>query len=63
MARHVAYFLREPRLGAVKRRLGAEIGDLAAWQFYRRTVRRVLPLCVRACVCVWCVCVCACVCA
>jgi len=43
MARHVAYFLREPRLGAVKRRLGAEIGDLAAWQFYRRTVRRVLP--------------------
>lgn len=43
MARHVGYFLREPRLGAVKRRLGAEIGHVAAWQFYRRTVRHVLP--------------------
>lgn len=47
MARHVAYFLREPRLGAVKSRLGAEIGHAAAWQFYRRTVRRVLPPLVR----------------
>jgi rSAM/selenodomain-associated transferase 1 len=35
-------FARPPRLGRVKRRLAAEIGDLAALQFYRRTLRRLL---------------------
>ena len=27
-------FLKAPRLGAVKTRLGASIGSLAAWRFY-----------------------------
>ena len=26
---------RAPRLGAVKRRLARDVGDLAAWRFYR----------------------------
>ncbi len=39
---HLVVFARAPRLGAVKRRLAADIGDVAAWQFYRRTLARVL---------------------
>jgi rSAM/selenodomain-associated transferase 1 len=29
---------RAPRLGAVKRRLARDVGDLAAWRFYRHTL-------------------------
>src|SRR5262245_46049775 len=35
-------FARAPRLGRVKRRLAAEIGDVAALRFYRRTLARLL---------------------
>lgn len=35
---HLVIFARAPRLGGVKRRLAADIGDLAAWRFYRRTL-------------------------
>lgn len=35
-------FARAPRLGRVKRRLAAEIGDVAALRFYRRTLLRLL---------------------
>jgi uncharacterized protein len=38
----VIVFARSPRLGAVKRRLAAGIGDLAALRFYRRTTQLVL---------------------
>ena len=41
--RHLAIFLKEPRLGRVKARLGRDIGHAEAWLFYRRLVRRVLP--------------------
>ncbi len=41
--RHVALFLKEPRLGRVKGRLARDIGAPAAWRFYRRLVRRVGP--------------------
>jgi rSAM/selenodomain-associated transferase 1 len=40
--RHLVVFLRAPRLGRVKTRLGAEIGALTALHFYRATVERVL---------------------
>ncbi|MGE0747522.1 MAG: TIGR04282 family arsenosugar biosynthesis glycosyltransferase [Rhodospirillales bacterium] len=40
--RHVVVFMREPALGAVKHRLAAGIGDVAAWRFYRDTSRAVL---------------------
>jgi len=40
--RHVVVFARAPALGAVKRRLAAGIGDVAAWRFYRDTTRTVL---------------------
>ncbi len=40
--KHLVVFARAPRLGAVKRRLAADIGDVAAWQFYRRTLAHVL---------------------
>ncbi len=43
--RHVAVFLRAPRLGRVKGRLARDIGPAAAWRFYRRLVRaRIVPL-------------------
>ncbi len=32
---HLVVFVKAPRLGTVKRRLAADIGDLAAWRFYR----------------------------
>ena len=41
--RHLAIFLKEPRLGRVKGRLARDIGHAEAWLFYRRLVRRVLP--------------------
>jgi uncharacterized protein len=34
-ALHVVVMARAPRLGAVKRRLARDVGDLAAWRFYR----------------------------
>lgn len=40
--RHVVIFLRTPRLGRVKTRLAAGIGDLAALRFYRRTSEHLL---------------------
>jgi uncharacterized protein len=38
----VIVFARSPRLGAVKRRLAAGIGDFAALRFYRRTTQNIL---------------------
>ncbi len=40
-------FARAPRLGRVKRRLAAEIGQAAALHFYRRTLMRLLARVVR----------------
>lgn len=34
-SRHLVIFARRPRLGVGKRRLAADVGDLAAWQFQR----------------------------
>lgn len=39
---HLIVFTRPARLGAVKTRLGAEIGLGEAWRFHRRTVRAML---------------------
>ena len=39
---HLVVFARQPRLGAVKTRLGREIGMVAAAIFYRRALARVL---------------------
>ena len=41
-ARHLIVFLRAPRLGAVKTRLAADIGALAAWRFYRGCTARII---------------------
>ncbi len=41
-ARHLVIFLRAPRLGRVKSRLAAGIGDVAALRFYRETSAQVL---------------------
>ena len=41
--RHLAIFLKEPRLGRAKGRLARDVGYGEAWLFYRRLVRRVLP--------------------
>ena len=41
-ARHLIVFLRAPRLGAVKTRLAADIGAVAAWRFYRGCTARIL---------------------
>lgn len=35
----VYIFARAPMIGAVKRRLAADIGDMEAWRFYRETTR------------------------
>ena len=40
--RHVIIFARAPRIGAVKRRLSADVGDLAAWRFYQRETARLI---------------------
>jgi len=39
---HLVIMARAPRLGAVKRRLAHDIGDLAALRFYRQTLRALL---------------------
>jgi rSAM/selenodomain-associated transferase 1 len=39
---HLVVMVRAPRLGAVKRRLARDLGDLAAWRFYRMTAGRLL---------------------
>ncbi len=39
---HLVVMARAPRLGAVKRRLARDVGDLAAWRFYRMTAGRLL---------------------
>ncbi len=39
---HLVVMARAPRLGAVKRRLARDLGDLAAWRFYRMTAGRLL---------------------
>ena len=41
--RHLAIFVKEPRVGRAKGRLVRDIGHGEAWLFYRRLVRRVLP--------------------
>ena len=41
--RHLAIFLKEPRLGRAKARLARDVGHGEAWLFYRRLVHRVLP--------------------
>ena len=41
-ANHLVIFARAPRLGAVKRRLAADIGALGASHFYRQTLAGVL---------------------
>ena len=40
--RHVAIFARAPRIGAVKRRLAGDIGDYAAWRYYRNETARLI---------------------
>ena len=40
--RHLVIFVKAPRVGAVKTRLAADIGALAAWRFYRNTTARIV---------------------
>lgn len=40
MKGHLVIFARSPRLGAVKRRLARDIGDVAAWRFYSSVLRQ-----------------------
>jgi len=40
--RHLVVFLKAPRLGAVKTRLAADIGRMAALRFYRQTAGNLL---------------------
>jgi len=40
--RHLVVFAKAPRLGRVKSRLAGDIGVVAAWVFYRRTLAAVL---------------------
>lgn len=42
LRRHLVVMARAPRLGRVKRRLAAGLGDLAAWRFQRATAGRLL---------------------
>lgn len=44
MKRHLAIFLRMPRLGQGKRRLARDIGDLAALRFQRQQIARLRRL-------------------
>ena len=39
---HLILFVKEPRLGAVKRRLARDIGPVAALSFYRATLGTLL---------------------
>lgn len=41
-SRHLVVFVKAPRLGRVKSRLAADVGAVAAWAFYRRTLAAVL---------------------
>ena len=40
--RHVIVFVRAPQIGAVKQRLSADIGNFAAWRFYRSESARLI---------------------
>ncbi len=40
--RHLVIFVRAPRVGAVKTRLTADIGAVAAWRFYRDTAAAIV---------------------
>ena len=40
--RHVIIFVRAPQIGAVKRRLSADVGDFAAWRFYQGETTRLI---------------------
>ena len=42
MTNHLVIFAKSPHLGTVKSRLGRDIGNLAAWQFYRRNLRALI---------------------
>lgn len=42
LSRHLVVFAKAPRLGRVKSRLARDIGPVAAWVFYRRTLASVL---------------------
>ncbi len=42
MARTLMIFVKAPHLGQVKSRLARDIGQADAWQFYRRTARRLI---------------------
>lgn len=42
LSRHLVVFAKAPRLGRVKSRLAEDIGLVAAWAFYRRTLASVL---------------------
>lgn len=41
-ARYLILFVKAPRFGAVKSRLARDVGSLAAWIFYRRTLAATL---------------------
>ena len=41
-ARHLILFVKAPRFGGVKSRLSRDVGLLAAWAFYRRTLQATL---------------------
>ncbi len=40
--RRVAIFARAPRIGAVKRRLARDVGEYAAWRYYRSETARLI---------------------
>jgi len=42
LARHLILFVKAPRFGGVKSRLARDVGPLAAWVFYRRTLQATL---------------------
>lgn len=42
LSNHLVIFVKAPRIGAVKTRLAAEIGAVAAWRFYREATNRLL---------------------
>ena len=42
MQNHLVIFVKAPQLGRVKTRLAKDIGNVAAWRFYKHTVRGLL---------------------
>ncbi|MBT7583072.1 MAG: glycosyltransferase, partial [Kordiimonadaceae bacterium] len=42
MQKHLIIFVKAPRIGRVKTRLAKGIGRIAAWRFYKKTVRDIL---------------------